>query len=138
MAISIRRIMNPYPVHLPATASLREAATVMRDENIGAVVEEGGTFCGIVTDRDIVVRALAEGRTEDANLGSICSQDITALLPKNTDEDAARLMKEKSIRRLPVIEENGRVVGIVSLGDLAIEKDPHSVLAWISAAPSNV
>ena len=139
MAVSIRRIMNPYPVRLSVKASVREAAMVMRDEDIGAVVveEEDGTFCGIVTDRDIVVRALASGRDGHTELGSICSTEVTTLSAEKTDEDAEKVMKEKSIRRLPVIE-NGRVVGIVSLGDLAIERDPTSVLAGISAAPANV
>ena len=110
----------------------------MRDENIGAVVvEEDGKFCGIVTDRDIVVRALASGHDGKADLGSVCSKEITALSVEHTDEDAVELMRAKSIRRLPVME-NGRVVGIVSLGDLAIERDPRSVLAGISSAPANV
>ena len=130
--------MNPYPVRLPSKTSLHNAAKVMRDENIGAlVVEDNGTFCGIVTDRDIVIRALASGRDGQTDLGSICSREIIALSVENTDEDAARLMKEKSVRRLPVLE-NGKIVGIVSLGDLAIERDPNSVLAGISAAPGNV
>ena len=138
MAVSIRKIMNPYPVRLPAKTSLRDAAKIMRDENIGAVVvDDGGIFCGIVTDRDIVVRALAAGHDGTTELGSVCSKEIVALSTENTDEDAAILMKKKSVRRLPVIE-NGRVVGIVSLGDLAIERDPNSVLAGISAAPANV
>ena len=110
----------------------------MRDENIGAVVvEEDGKFCGIVTDRDIVVRTLASGHDGKADLDSVCSKEITALSVEHTDEDAVELMRAKSIRRLPVME-NGRVVGIVSLGDLAIERDPRSVLAGISSAPADV
>src|SRR5205814_2146932 len=92
-------------------------------------------FCGIVTDRDIVVRALAEGKDGDASLESVCSKDITALRTDSTDEDAIRLMREKSIRRLPVLE-NGKIVGIVSLGDLAIAKDPHSVRCQAAKPPS--
>jgi CBS domain-containing protein len=137
MAISIREIMNPNPVRLPANASVREAARVMRDKGIGDVlVEKNGGFCGIVTDRDIVVRALAAGRDGEAQLESICSKEITTLSPTSTDEDAVRLMREKSVRRLPVLED-GRVTGILSLGDLALEKDRHSVLGQISAAPAN-
>ena len=129
--------MNPYVVRLPATASLRDAAIVMRDEDIGAlVVEEDGNFCGIVTDRDIVVRGLASG-DGNVKLGSVCSEEIIAVSPERTDVDAAAIMKENSIRRLPVIE-NGRVIGVVSLGDIAIETDPDSVLAGISSSPANV
>ena len=137
MAMSVREIMNPNPIRLGANASIREAARAMRDNDIGdVIVEKNGRFCGIVTDRDIVVRALAAGRDGEAELESICSKEITALSPTSTDEEAVSLMREKAVRRLPVLE-NGKAVGIVSLGDLAVEKDPQSVLGHISAAPAN-
>jgi CBS domain-containing protein len=111
----------------------------MRDNDIGdVVVEKAGKLCGIVTDRDIVVRAIADGKNlETIDLESICSKDMTSLSPEQNDEDAVRLMREKSIRRLPVIEK-GEVVGIVSLGDLAVLNDPRSVLGHVSAAVGNV
>jgi len=111
----------------------------MRENDIGdVVVEKAGRLCGIVTDRDIVVRAIAEGKNvETTDLESICSKDVTSLSPEQSEEEAVRLMREKSIRRLPVVE-NSKVVGIVSLGDLAIEKDPRSALGQISAAAGNV
>jgi CBS domain-containing protein len=139
MSKSVRDLMTSNPISLPASASIREAAQRMRDKNIGdVVVEKAGKLCGIVTDRDIVVRAIAEGKNvETTQLEAICSKDVTSLSPNQSDEDAVQLMREKSIRRLPVIE-NGKVVGIVSLGDLAIEKDPRSVLGQVSAAAGNV
>jgi CBS domain-containing protein len=137
MAISIREIMTTDTVRLPANAPVRVAARVMRDDNIGdVIVEKNGSFCGIVTDRDIVVRAIAAGLDEQADLESICSKDVTTISTKGTDEDAVRLMREKSIRRLPVLDD-GKVVGIISLGDLAVKRDPRSVLGRISAAPPN-
>jgi CBS domain-containing protein len=140
MAKSVRDIMTSNPVCLPASTPIREAARRMRENNIGdIVVEKDGKLCGIVTDRDIVVRAIADGKNvETAALESICSKEVTSLSPDQNDEDALRLMRQKSIRRLPVLEKNGKVVGIVSLGDLAVDKDPRSVLGQVSAAAANV
>jgi CBS domain-containing protein len=139
MAKSVRDVMTANPVSLPADAPIREAARKMRDNDIGVVVvEKGGTLHGLVTDRDIVVRAVAEGKNaETTDLESICSKDVTALSPEQSEEDAIRMMREKAVRRLPVVE-NGKVIGIVSIGDLAVDKDPNSVLGQISAAPGNV
>lgn len=134
----VRDLMTPHPVALPATSSLVEAALAMRDSNVGAVlVIDDGQVCGIVTDRDIVVRAIANGNyPATVKLGEICSRDLTELSPSDKVEDALSLMREKAIRRLPVVE-HGRPVGILSIGDLALEKDPDSVLGDISAAPPN-
>jgi CBS domain-containing protein len=85
-----------------------------------------------------VVRILAEGRDPAATtLADISSHDLTTVSPEDSVEQAVQLMREKAIRRLPVVED-GRPVGIVSLGDLAVERDPDSALGEISAAPPNV
>jgi CBS domain-containing protein len=138
MAKRIQDIMTPNPVVLPVTASLIDTAMAMRDADVGAVVVlEDGRICGIVTDRDIVIRGIAGGNyPSTVKLGEICSRDLTTLAPTDSVEDAVRLMREKTVRRLPVVE-HGQPVGIVSLGDLAIEKDPDSALGDISAAPPN-
>jgi CBS domain-containing protein len=83
MAKSVRDVMTANPVSLPADAPIREAARNMRDNDVGVVVaEKGGTLHGLVTDRDIVVRAVAEGKNaETTDLESICSKDVTALSP---------------------------------------------------------
>jgi len=130
--------MTPNPVVLLATASLVEAALAMRDFDIGAVIVlDNNQVCGIVTDRDIVVRAIAAGYyPATVKVGEICSRELTRVSPTDTVEDVLRLMREKDIRRLPVVE-GYHPVGIVSLGDLAIERDPESVLGDISAAPPN-
>ena len=139
MAKSIRALMTGNPVCLDASTSIREAARRMREEDIGdVVVEKAGKLCGIVTDRDIVVRGVAEGKNvESTNLESICSKEITSVSADQSDEDAIRLMRQKAIRRLPVVE-NGKVVGIISLGDLAVDKEPRSVLGQVSAAAGNL
>jgi len=138
MAQLVRDVMTPNPVALEATASLVEAALAMRDFDVGAVlVLDNGQVRGIVTDRDIVVRAIAGGNyPATVKLAEICSRELTTLSPTDSVEEAVALMRDKSIRRLPVVE-HGHPVGIVSLGDLAIEKDPHSALGNISAAPPN-
>lgn len=138
MAAKIRHVMTPNPLALPATSLAIEAARAMRDSDIGdVVVLDGQQICGIVTDRDIVVRAVAEGLDPASTpLMDICSRELTTISPQDSVDKAVRLMREKAIRRLPVVE-NKRPVGIVSIGDLALEKDPNSALGKISAAPPN-
>jgi len=138
MAQSVRDVMTANPIALPATSSVVDAARTMRDANIGnVIVVDNGQICGIVTDRDITVRGVAEGKdVSSLKLRDICSQEITTLSPTDSVDDAVRLMREKAVRRLPVVE-GGKPVGIVSLGDLAVERDPHSALGNISAAPPN-
>jgi CBS domain-containing protein len=135
---AIREIMTPNPVILMADTPIQEAARTMREQDIGdVIVQRDGKICGIVTDRDIVVRAIAE-RKDPAKtpLESICSKEINTLSPDDNTDKAVQLMREKSIRRIPVVEGK-KVVGIVSLGDLAIDKDPTSVLGRVSAAHPN-
>ena len=139
MAQQIRELMTPNPVALPGTASVHEAARAMRDAQIGdVIVIENNQVCGIVTDRDIVVRILAEARDPaTATLADICSHSLVTVTPADSVEEAVRLMRTHAIRRLPVVD-GGQAVGIVSLGDLAVERDPGSALGEISGAPPNV
>jgi CBS domain-containing protein len=138
MAQSIRDVMTTQPVALQAMASVVDAARAMRDSDIGnVIVLENGQICGIVTDRDIAIRGVAEGRNiSSLTLGDICSRQLTTLSPTDSVDDAVLLMREKALRRLPVVE-GGKPVGIVSLGDLAVTQDPHSALGNISSAPAN-
>jgi CBS domain-containing protein len=137
MARSIRDAMTKTPASLSATSTVADAAHQMRELDIGDVlIEEGGRLVGIVTDRDLVVRALAEGRDATSTLGDIVSAEVVCITPSDSPEDAIRLMRERALRRVPVVE-NGRPVGILSLGDLAAERDPDSVLGEISTAPPN-
>ena len=134
----IHEVMTPNPVSLPGTASVREAARAMRDQDIGdVIVVANHQIWGIVTDRDIVVRTVAEMRDPaTTTLADICSHALTTVSPDDRIEQAVRLMREKAIRRLPVVAGH-RAVGIVSLGDLARERDPESALGAISATPPN-
>ncbi len=138
MATVISDVMAPRPVAVPPTAPLGEVAQLMRDSDIGdVIVQQDGRLTGIVTDRDIVVRAIADERAlQGTNVGDICSRDLVTIRPDEPIERAVQLMREAAIRRLPVAD-NGQLVGVVSLGDLALERDPSSCLADISAAEPN-
>jgi CBS domain-containing protein len=137
--MTVEEMMTPHPIALPQTASVFDAAQKMRDASIGnVVVLNGQKVCGIVTDRDIVVRAIATGRDpRSTKLADICSRELTTLSPEDNVETAVRLMREHAVRRLPVVKDD-RPVGILTLGDLAIEEDSESALADVSAAPPNV
>jgi CBS domain-containing protein len=139
MAQQVRDVMTPNPITMPATATAVDAAKAMRESNVGdIIVIEDNRICGIVTDRDIVVRGLGVGRNPtQTKLGEICSRELTTVSPTDEVSNAIGLMKNKAIRRLPVVE-NDRPVGILSLGDLAVERDQHSALGGISAAPPNL
>lgn len=136
---TVQEIMTPAPIALSAGATVIEAARCMRDEDIGDVlVTKDGRLCGLVTDRDLVVRAMADERDiRELRLADICPENIITVSADEPIERAVEIMKEKAIRRLPVMQ-NEDVVGIVSIGDLAIERDPSSALAAISTkAPNN-
>ena len=137
---TVRDVMTKNPLSLPETASLSQAARAMRDSHIGVVLvtDSSDKLAGLVTDRDIVVRAVADG--QDPNhvpLSRILSKPEFELKPDSSIDRAVKMMSDAKVRRLPVVDENGRCVGIVSLGDLAVARDPKSALGRISSAPSN-
>jgi CBS domain-containing protein len=134
----VREVMTENPVVLPKDASIVEAARLMRDHGIGdVIVVDGDRAEGIVTDRDIVVRAIAEGTPPDSvKVEDVVSGDLAAVTPDDSVERAIALMREKAIRRVPVVE-SGKPVGVISIGDLAIERDADSALADISEEPPN-
>ena len=138
MALAVREVMNGNVVTLPQSAPLVDAARRMRDADIGdVVVVDGGRLAGLVTDRDIVVRAIADGKDPRATtLADICSGDVVTVAPDDSIDHAAQVMRERAVRRVPVVEA-GNPVGIVSLGDFAIERESSTPLADISAAKPN-
>lgn len=139
MAQTVRELMSPDPKTIDAKESVAKVATVMRDEGVGAVVVVDGTkLRGIVTDRDIAIRAVADRKDPwTTTVGEIASHQLASLTPDDTVEHAVELMRKRALRRLPVVEGD-RTVGILSIGDLAMQRDPSSALADISAAPANV
>ena len=140
MDLIVRDVMSPNPCVISPTASVLEAAQIMRGNDIGdVIVLEDERLFGILTDRDIVVRALAErADPESTPVGSICSRELTTIEPEASVGNAVRLMREKAVRRLPVVDHAGLVMGIVSIGDIAVERDRLSALGDISAAPPNI
>lgn len=138
MASTVADIMTGEPETIQSTEPILDAARKMRDVNTGAVVVlDDGAVSGIVTDRDIVVRAVAEGRDLTMPVSEICSHtNLETVDPDTPLEQAAHIMRTRAMRRLPVVE-NGRLIGVISIGDLAMERDERSALADISAAPSN-
>jgi CBS domain-containing protein len=134
---TVRDVMTPEPIVLDGEATVFDAARAMKASDVGDVlVRSDGKLCGIVTDRDIVVRVLAEDPSRAASmpLAEVCTGELECLAPDAPIHDAIQLMESKAIRRIPIVE-NGRPLGIVSLGDLARARDRNSALGKISAAP---
>jgi CBS domain-containing protein len=137
---TLRDVMTQHPIALSGGATVVEAARQMRLCDVGAVLVDDGlqrTF-GILTDRDIAVRVVAEALDPlTTKVGDVCTR---APIVMSQDEDirrAVKTMRDHAIRRIVVVDDDQRAVGIVSLGDLAIERDGWSALAQISAAPPN-
>ncbi len=139
MAQAIKDVMTRDPICVDPHSSAADAAKRMREVDSGAIlVAEDGHLKGLLTDRDIVVRAIAEGRDPArVEVQEICSADIEALRPDDDVDRAVQLMRDRHIRRIPVVEGGDHPVGIVSIGDLALARDETSALADISGAPAN-
>ena len=138
MDATVRDVMTPGPIGVDYWQSIGEAARTMRDWGVGAVlVLRNGSLYGLVTDHDLVIRAVAEARAPDEPVGPLSSGNLVGVDANADADEAARLMRQHAVRRLPVIA-NGQVAGIVSLGDLALRDDPASVLAELSPATANV
>src|ERR1700677_167210 len=135
MTRKMRDIMSAAPVCMASGESVSAAAKAMKDRGGGAVVVlSDGRLSGLVTDRDITVRVLAEDRDPlTTRVGDICSGELAVLGPDDDVEHAGRLVRERAIRRIPIME-NGTPVGVVSIGDLALEQDERSALSGVSAA----
>lgn len=138
MVQTVRDVMTHSPLALQDGTTLDVAAKAMRDNDVGNVlVLHNGGVSAIVTDRDITIRAVAEGRDPGRTvLKEICSKKLISLSPGDSVDEAIKLMSKHAVRRLPVVE-SGQPVGIVSLGDLAQNRDPRSVLGRISSARPN-
>lgn len=134
----VRDVMTKGVQSLSPEASLVEAARLMRDLDIGDVmVADEDRLLGILTDRDIAVRSVAMGHDPSMMpVRSVCTPDVLTVGPDQEAAEAVRMMRDYMVRRLAVVED-GRPLGVVTLGDLARARDPRSALAGISAAPPN-
>jgi CBS domain-containing protein len=133
--------MTPEPVTMIESDTVFDAARLMREEDIGDVIVLDDTSArvkAIVTDRDIVIRAIADGADpRETTLAAVASEELLTVSPDDAVDKVARLMRDRAVRRVPVVDAEGRAAGVVSLGDLALELDRRSALAEISAAPGN-
>lgn len=138
MAQQVKDVMTPGAITCGVRDTAADAARVMKQHAIGDVlVLDDGRLCGMVTDRDIVVRVIAEGRDAEATpLADICSNDVVTVRPEDSATHAVQLMTDRAVRRLPIVDGD-KIVGIVTIGDLAVERDERSALAAVSAAPPN-
>ena len=126
MVQSIQDVMTPNPFLIGAETPVARAAHLMRQADVGSL-----------TDRDITIRAVAEERdVRTTPVGEVCSREPLTLFVSDTIEQAIEVMRSNSVRRVPVLDEEGRPAGIVSLGDVAIERG-GTPLGDISAAPPN-
>jgi CBS domain-containing protein len=117
---SVRDAMTSSPKTIGPTTTAQEAARLMTSEDVGALpIVEGDKLVGVVTDRDLAIRVLAEGKSPDTVVSEIASKDVVTVDPDQTLEEAARLMAEHQVRRLPVVEEDGSLVGVLAQADIA-------------------
>jgi CBS domain-containing protein len=117
---SVRDAMTSSPKTISPSTTAQEAASLMKNEDVGALpIVEGDKLVAVVTDRDLAIRVLAEGKTPDTAVSEIASKDVVTVDPDQTLEEAARLMAENQVRRLPVVEEDGKLVGVLAQADVA-------------------
>ena len=117
---SIQEAMTPNPTTVEPKTTVQEAARSMKSEDVGSLpIVDGDKLVGVITDRDLAIRVVAEGRGTDTTVGEIASKDVVTVDPQQSIDDATRLMAEHQVRRLPVVEEDGRLVGILAQADVA-------------------
>jgi len=133
MAKSVRDAMTEDPRSIGASASVVEAALLMRAEHIGSLpVTEDERLVGMITDRDITTRVVAESAApETTSVGDVYSRDLISVEPDHDLEEALELMARHQVRRLPVVE-NGRLVGVVAQADIAL-KDTERTAQLVGA-----
>jgi len=125
MGKTIRDVMTSNPCTIDADKDIVYAAKMLKDEDVGvAPIVEGDQLIGVLTDRDIAIKVVAEGKDpQTTKAREIASKDIVTIDPQQSLDEALRLMAQHQVRRLPVVEEDGKVVGIVAQADIALESD---------------
>lgn len=117
---TIQAAMTSSPKTIDSGTTAQEAARTMKSEDVGSLpIVDGGRLVGVVTDRDLAIRVLAEGKGAETTVGEIASKDVVTVDQQQSIEEAARLMAEHQLRRLPVCEEDGKLVGILAQADIA-------------------
>jgi CBS domain-containing protein len=123
MGKNILEVMTSNPCAIEADRSVSYAAKMMKQEDVGvAPIVESGRLVGMLTDRDIAVRVVAEGKDPDSvNVRDVASSNVVSIDPQQDLDDALMLMARHQIRRLPVVEDDGRLVGVIAQADVAQE-----------------
>jgi CBS domain-containing protein len=125
-----REIMTTDVRTVASETPIREVAVAMRDADVGSLpVIENGKLAGIVTDRDIVVRALADGRDASTPVGDAMTSDVFSVKPDDFVFEAIRLMGDKQVRRIPVVSDDGTLAGIIAMADIALEVEDEREIA---------
>jgi CBS domain-containing protein len=128
--IRCREIMTSNVTTATKDMSLRDVAVMMRDGDMGSIpVVEGGKLVGIVTDRDIVVRSIADGKDSSSSIHHSMTTEIFSVRPDDFVFEAIRIMGDKQVRRIPVVEESGVLAGIISMADVALEMEDEREIA---------
>ncbi|MBK9153456.1 MAG: CBS domain-containing protein [Chloracidobacterium sp.] len=128
--IRCRDIMTSSVTTAARDNTLRDVAAMMREGDMGSVpVVEEGKLVGIVTDRDIVVRAVAEGKGPETSVAEAMTTDIFSVKPDDFAFEAVRLMGDKQVRRIPVVDEDGKLAGIIAMADVALEMEDEREIA---------
>ena len=125
--MNVRDVMTENPRTVTAGSTVAEAARVMRDEDAGIVpIVEGEKLKGVVTDRDIAIQVVAEGKDpQSTTVETVASKDLVTVDPQQDLDEALQLMAQHQVRRLPVTEEDGKLVGIVAQADVARHAAPE-------------
>jgi CBS domain-containing protein len=125
MGHSIRDVMTSNPCTIDAEKSVAYAAKMMRDEDVGlAPIVEDDKLIGMLTDRDIAIRVVAEGSDPaQVKVREVASKQVVTIDPQQDLDEALRIMAKHQVRRLPVVEEDGQLVGVVAQADIAREGD---------------
>ena len=136
--MQLSEVMTPNVEVVHPDAPVQEAANTMRSLDVGSLpVFDGNKMYGIVTDRDITIRATADGRDpRQTKVRDVMSTELAYCFADQPVEEAARLMEARQIRRLPILDRNQRLVGIVALGDLALELPNERTVGQVLEAVS--
>ena len=131
MVVTVKQLMTPYPVVVDAATPVAQCARLMDDRDIGALgVMQEGRLVGVLTDRDIVIRGVARERDlASTGAGELATPDVVAVPEDAAVEEAERLMIGRAVRRLFVVAEDGRPLGILTLDDLVAMREPGSIVA---------
>jgi CBS domain-containing protein len=131
MALTVKHVMTPYPIVVDTATPVAQCARLMEDRDIGALgVMSDGHIVGVLTDRDIVVRAVAAERDpRTVTAGEVATPDVVAVAADAPVEEAERRMRRRAVRRVFIVADNGRPLGILTLDDLIALREPGSIVA---------